>query len=123
LNVKNWLKVEQDLVKSKLNYYRSYNTLTKNSIENSIFKNLTKLINGPLFFVKIKNKENINLTLKKLININTLLTALCIRINSKIYSISQLKKILSLNYVKNIVILHKFLKVLLKAPYKKLSSV
>lgn len=122
LSIKNWVKIEQDLVDSKLNYYRSYNTLTKNSVKASIFKNLTELINGPLFFIGIDKKRNMNHTLKKIISINKLLTTLCIRINNKLYSVFQLKKISTLNYIKNVVIFQRLLKTLLKTPYQKLSN-
>jgi hypothetical protein len=122
LSIQNWVKIEQDLVDSKLSYYRSYNTLTKKSIKTSIFKNLTELINGPLFFIGIAKKRNMNHALKKIIHVNKLLTTLCIRINNKIYSVFQLKKISTLNYAKSIVIFQRFLKTLLKTPYKKLSN-
>jgi hypothetical protein len=122
LNLKNWVKTEQDLTKLNLNYYRSYNTLTKNSVRTSILKNLTELINGPLFFITMVEKRSMNHALKKIISVNKWLTALCIRINNKIYSVFQLKKIPTLNYIKNVIILQRFLKVLLKTPYKKFSS-
>jgi|MDSX01.1.fsa_nt_gb hypothetical protein len=122
LSAKNWIKIEQDLSKAKLNYYRSYNSLTKNVIADSIFKNLIQLINGPLFFITLNQKESAGQTLKKLIEINKLLSVLCARLNNKIYSLRQLQNVSTLNYVTSIVKFQSFLKLLLKTPYRKLSA-
>lgn len=120
-NISEWLNVEQDLVRSQLNYYRSYNSLTKNSISKSIFKNLAKLANGPLFFISMYKERRMSQSLTKMIAINKLLTSMCIRMNDKVYSVPQLINISTLNYVTNIVIFQNLLSGILKAPYKTFS--
>ena len=116
--ISEWLNVEQDLVRSQLSYYRSYNSLTKKSIRDSIFKNLTKLANGPLFFVSVYKERRMSQALTKLIAVNKLLTSMCIRMNDRVYSIPQLTNISTLNYITNIVIFRSLLDRMLKTPYK-----
>lgn len=113
-----WLNVEQDLVRSQLSYYRSYNSLTKKSIRDSIFRNLTKLTNGPLFFVYTYKERRMSQALTKLIAVNKLLTSMCIRMNDKVYSIPQLTNISTLNYITIFVIFRSLLDRMLKTPYK-----
>ena len=121
-NISEWLDVEQDLVRSQLSYYRSYNSLTKRSISNSIFKNLTRLANGPLFFISTYKKRQMNQALTKMIAVNKLLTSMCIRMNDRVYSVPQLINISTLNYLTNIVLLQNLLNGILKAPYKTFST-
>ena len=79
-------------------------------------------MNGPLFFITLNQKESAGQTLKKLIEINKLLSVLCARLNNKIYSLRQLQNVSTLNYVTSIVKFQSFLKLLLKTPYRKLSA-
>ena len=116
LNVTNWLKIDQDLFKIKLSYYRFYTNLANNAIKNSIFKGLIKLLSGPVLFVKIK--KELNFPLKSFTNINPFLTFLCIRLNNRVYSLSQLKKFKNFNFFQNMIILQNFLKTILKLPYR-----
>ena len=120
LNIKNWTKIEQDLIQFKLKYYRLYNTLTINVLKNSIFRNITVLINGSIFLISLKNETN--LIVHNILNINPSLFWLSIRINNKIYSIYQIKSMTSLNFYKNITTLHKSLQILLKTPYYKFQN-
>ena len=117
-SISEWLNVEQDLVRSQLSYYRSYNSLTKKSLRDSIFKSLTKLANGPLFFVSVYKERRMSQALTKLIAVNKLLTSMCIRMNDIVYSIPQLTNISTLNYITNIVIFRSLLDRMLKTPYK-----
>jgi len=119
LDIKNWVRVEQDLALSKLNYYRLYNTLTKKSVKTSIFKHLSKLINGPLLLIEMEQKKGICQTLEKIIEVNRFLTILCVRLNDKFYSTAQLGKIKTLIYTDNILILNRFLRFLLKRPHRR----
>jgi len=116
--ISEWLNVEQDLVRSQLSYYRSYNSLTKKSIRDSIFKNLTKLANGPLFFVSVYKERRMSQALTKIVSVNKLLTSMCIRMNDKVYSVPQLINISTLDYITNIVIFRNLLNGMLKTPYK-----
>ena len=117
-NISEWLNVEQDLVRSQLSYYRSYNSLTKKSISDSIFKNLTKLANGPLFFVSMYKEKPMNQALTKMIAVNKLLTSMCIRMNNRIYSVPQLINISTLSYITNMIIFRNLLNGILKTPHK-----
>ena len=103
-NSQNWLEIEQKLSKLELNYYKTYNNTTKKIIKNSIYKNLSHLVNSTFFLLKpklSKIKSNI---------INSILFAtLAIKLNKKIYLISQSKNINSFNYKKNMSVMYQFL--------------
>jgi len=118
LNLKNWILIEQTLKKLKLKFYKIYNALIIKAIKNSIYENIKSLISGLIIILK-PNSENL-LKLKKLLTINPLLTLLSIKLNNKLYSIPQLKKIIFLDFKKNAAILYKSLKTYLKIPYYKL---
>jgi ribosomal protein L10 len=111
LKTKSWLKIEQELCKYNLKYFKLYNSLTQKAFKDSIFKNFLQVINGLIFFINFKKKI---MNLKKIININKYLILLCIRINNNIYSVKQIKNLITLNYKKNIAILYNTLKILIK---------
>ena len=119
LNNESWIKTEQTLVKNKLKYYRVFNTLMIRTLKCSIFKNLTTLLHGPIVLI---NTDNVELTLKKLKNINPLINLLCLKLNNKIYSKKQIKNIKKLSYIENVSIFHKSMKTLIKMPYYKFKS-
>ena len=109
-NSKNWLKIEQGLNKLELSYYKTYNNTTKKIIKNSIYKNLIHIVNSTFFLLKPKNTNKI-LTKSNIINMvnSVFFTTLAIKLNKKIYSISQSKNINSFNYKKNMSIMYQFL--------------
>lgn len=119
LNNESWIKTEQTLVSNKLKYYRVFNTLMIRTLKCSIFKNLTTLLHGPIVLI---NTDNVELTLKKLKNINPLINLLCLKLNNKIYSKKQIKNIKKLSYIENVSIFHKSMKTLIKMPYYKFKS-
>lgn len=119
LNNESWIKTEQTLVKNKLKYYRVFNTLMIRTLKYSIFKNLITLLHGPIVLI---NTNNVELTLKKLKNINPLINLLCLKLNNKIYSKKQIKNIKKLSYIENVSIFHKSMKTLIKMPYYKFKS-
>lgn len=119
LNNESWIKTEQTLVSNKLKYYRVFNTLMIRTLKCSIFKNLTTLLHGPIVLI---NTDNVELTLKKLKNINPLINLLCLKLNNKIYSRKQIKNIKKLSYIENVSIFHKSMKSLIKMPYYKFRS-
>lgn len=119
LNNESWIKTEQTLVSNKLKYYRVFNTLMIRTLKCSIFKNLTTLLHGPIVLI---NTDNVELTLKKLKNINPLINLLCLKLNNKIYSRKQIKNIKKLSYIENVSIFHKSMKTLIKMPYYKFKS-
>jgi hypothetical protein len=104
-NSQNWLKIEQGLHKLNLSYYKTYNNSAKKIIKNSIYKNSIHLINSTFFFLKPIKKNDIAINL-----INSIFfTVLAIKLNKTLHLISQLKKINSLNYKKNVSITYQFL--------------
>lgn len=119
LNNESWIKTEQTLVRNKLKYYRVFNTLMIRTLKCSIFKNLITLLHGPIVLI---NTDNVELTLKKLKNINPLINLLCLKLNNKIYSRKQIKNIKKLSYIENVSIFHKSMKSLIKMPYYKFRS-
>lgn len=104
-NSQNWLKIEQELNKLNLSYYKTYNNSAKKIIKNSIYKNSIHLINSTFFFLKPKKKNDIAINLINLI----FFTILAIKLNKTLYLISQSKKINSFNYKKNVSITYQFL--------------
>lgn len=116
LKTENWIKIEQELFKYNLKYFKLYNSLAKKTFKNSIFKNFLQIINGLIIVISFK-KNLINL--KKLINFNKYLTLLCIRINDNIYSLKQIKNLITFNYKKGIIILFNILKIFTKICFRK----
>ena len=112
LDLQNWLPVEQTLKKSNLNYYRLFNTLAIKTIKASIYKNFKQLIHSVTMFVN--PQPTISLKLKILVNLEKILTLLSIKLNNKIYSISQLENLIFLNYNFNILQLYQFFIIYLK---------
>ena len=122
LDLKNQLKLNQTFFINKLNYFKVHNATAKKVFKNSIFKHLKIIINGPITFVTFKSKllnENTFLTMK---NLHSSMTLIGIKLNKKIYSTNQLKRISSLNYKKNIKIFNKSITNFLKLPNKKLNN-
>lgn len=111
-NSKNQVLVKQELKKLKITYYKTYNKLTTKIFKNSRYKNITKLIYSPVFFLTPKQK-NFNVSITKYLE-TLLFSILGIKLNKKIYAITQLKNIKSLNYKNEISILYQFLLVNLK---------
>jgi ribosomal protein L10 len=124
LNLKsvNWLEIEQNLLKLNLKYYKIQNTLTKNVIKNSVFSNISPIINGALCFIYPKNLNKFNDDFQKLSKMNKTMLILGVKLNKNLYSAPQLSNISTLNYKKNIIILNKTLKTFLKTPYQKFKN-
>ena len=116
LDSKNWLPIEQTLKKSNLNYYRLSNTLATKTIKASIYINFKQFIHSLTMFVCPKSTTP--LKLKNLINLEKVLTLLGIKLNNKIYSISQLKNLISLNYNFNVLQLFQFFVIYLISIFK-----
>lgn len=115
---KNWIAIEQGLQKLEIKYYKPYNKLAIKTFNNSIYNNIKGIINGPLFFLTPLNKF---ITVKKNILLNETLEPLifkllAIKLNTKVYSIPQVKKISSLKYKDSIAVLYQFLLIQLKFP-------
>ena len=117
LNSTEWVKIEQDLKKLKVNYHKVYNGTTLKTMSDSIFKNFTSLICGIVIFIKPTEKlteldlKNLNKSLKPSF------VLLAIKLNNKIYSVDQLNNISSLSYNKNMFNLYKNLEKYMKMSY------
>ena len=117
LNSKNQLKLEKKLFINNLKLFKNKNKITYKVIKASIFYNLSTLVKGPLCI--IKNTQNNNINIQKLINLDPIVSLLAIKLNKKIYSNIQIKSLTTLNYKNNIKTLNKTLKQFLKLPYTK----
>ena len=116
LNSENWVKIEQVLTDQDIKYFRIYNTLMVKTLNDSVFKHLTSLVHGPIILL---NTNNSKLTLKKLEEVNPLISLLCLKINNKIYSKKQIKNLKKLSYTENVYTLYKSLQTFIKMPYCK----
>lgn len=122
LNSKSWLKTEQVFFNYNLKYYKVYNTLSKKFLEKSIFKNTAVLMNGSICLVDFNKNEDIQINLQKIIKLNPSMPFLGLRLNTKVYSLSQLNTVSTINYNKTIKVFNKSLKKLLKLPYYKIGK-
>ncbi len=120
-NSKNWIKVEQDFYDQQLKHYKIYNTLLIRLTEKSIFQKMNLIINSSTCFIYFKNDTS-ELNLHKLIKLNPLISCIGLKLNHKLYSVSQLSKVSTLNHTQNIKIFNKLLKKIIKFPYYKLNK-
>lgn len=106
----NWLKFEQNLKTINLNYYKIYNKIGKKIFKASTYTNFINLINGPFFFLSVNNNKIIP---KKLLKKDLLellkFIILALKLNNKIYSLKQIKKLNSFIYKKEITTFYQFL--------------
>ena len=119
-NSLNWVVTEQGLHKLNFNYYKIYNNVTVKIIKKTIFENFLQIVNSSFFLLKTKQINNKlllnkNLLIKNFQNIQFNLNSL--KLNNKLYSISQFKKINSLKYNNSIKIFYQFLIANLKTCY------
>lgn len=114
LNTKSWLKTEQIYYKNNIKYFKVYNTLSIKALKRSIFKNITVIINGPICFVYFNKTSNFFIDLKKFLKLNTSMLLVGIKLNNKIYSLSQTINVYSLNYTKTVKLFNNSLKDLLR---------
>jgi len=104
-----WRKTEQSLKIMGFNFLKNFNKITNKELKNSIFKNMKEIINGPTFFIKPNSKNQLlkDVLLSKFCPL--LFIVLAIKINSKIYSLTVLKKNPNLiNYDNNTLLFYQF---------------
>merc|ERR1712078_748029 len=118
LDNKTFIKTNQKLLKFKLQHYKISNKLFNNTIKNSVFTHLTVLIHASIILV---NSPQSIPTFTQLTKINSL-TLLGLRLNNKIYSKKQLKKLKKVSYIENVLILHNSIKTFIKLPFYKLTN-
>jgi ribosomal protein L10 len=110
VNSKRWVKIEQNLFKNNLSYYRINIFLLNLILKTSIFLNLTNLIKGPVIYIYLKDIFQKNLLLKDFFNISNKLHMLCIIFKKKLYSIKSILNLTTLKFVNNINYIKYFLK-------------
>jgi hypothetical protein len=105
-NSNNWILIEKNLKKRKYDYYRVFNKVSLKILKNSTFKNYNLVSHGFTTFVK-PNLNQFKYLYSSFNNI-TLLKMFFVKTNNRIYSINQLKKIVFLKYLKNIMFYYMF---------------
>ena len=118
LNLNQWIAVEQELKKLKLNYYKTLNGTTLKALEKSIHKNSSPIITNFVILIDSKFKTT-EFDLEKLTkDLKPSFALISIKLNNKIYSPAQLKGVKSLSYKKNMFNLHRSLDQHLKTSYR-----
>lgn len=116
-NSQNWIETEQALKKLQYSYYKIYNNITKKILKNSINLNIANLITSTFFFITpTTSKTRVDNKVFQLLN-TILFTLLVIRLNKKLYNITQSKNMILFCYTKNMSILHQFLLTNLKVTH------
>lgn len=118
LSLNQWIVVEQELKKLKLNYYKTLNGTTLKAFEKSIYKNSSPLITNFVILIDSKFKTT-EFNLERLIkDLKPSFSLISLKLNNKIYSSAQLKGVKSLSYKKNMFNLHRSLDQHLKTSYR-----
>ena len=113
-----WIIVEQELKKLKLNYYKTLNGTTLKTFEKSIYKNSSPIITNFVILIDSKFKTT-EFDLEQLTkDLKLSFSLISLKLNNKIYSSSQLKGVKSLSYKKNMFNLHRSLDQHLKTSYR-----
>lgn len=101
--------IEQSLKNMNFNYHKVFNKTSINTLNDSVFKIVKPTINGVTFFIKPSSKSK---QLSKEVLFNNLepllFIMLAIKLNTKIYTTTQLKNTNSFKYQKNKLILFQF---------------
>jgi hypothetical protein len=97
-----WIKIEKQLKKLKLEYYQIFNNTTFKTIKNSIYTNINQIVSGVILLIKpIHKSTQIELkVIKKFLD--SLFVLLCIKLNNKVYTTTQLKNLNTLSYKKTV---------------------
>ena len=118
LSLNQWIIIEQNLKKLKLNYYKTLNGTTLKTLKNSIYKNVSPIISSFVVFINPKFKTT-EFDLDSLLkNLKPSFSLISLKLNNKIYSPTQLKGVKSLSYKKNMFNFHKSLDRHLKTSYR-----
>jgi len=117
LDLNQWIYLEQNLKKLKLNHSKALNTITSKLFQNSIFKNLRPAIRSFISFItpNFKTTELRFNSIKK--NFKPSFELILIKLNNKIYAPSQLKGLNTFSYKKNMFNLYESLDQHLKTSY------
>lgn len=108
-NSNDWIHTEQNLKKINFQYYKVFNKTTKKTLNDSIYNKANNIVNGITFFIKPETntgnllKNTIVKDLKLLLFI-----LLAVKLNNRLYSINQLNKNNSFNYLDNKLLMYQF---------------
>lgn len=117
LNLNQWMYTEQKLKKLKLKYSKTLNSTALKLFKNSIYKNLTPIIQGFVLFVN-SNYKTAELHLNSLQkDLKPSFELIAVKLNNKTYATSQLKGLKTFSYNKNVFNLHQSLDRYLKTTY------
>jgi hypothetical protein len=122
VNFLNSLYLKQVLFKFNLKYFKVHVTITKNLLKNSIFTNYSNIINNSMCLIYPENFTNMKNNIQEILNIDKKLNILSLKLNNNFYIKPQLRNITTLHYNKNIKVLNKTFKNILKTPYYKLKN-
>jgi hypothetical protein len=106
-NTNHWIKTEQELKNINCTYYKVFNKTSTKNFENSIYKHFKFTISSITFFIQ-PDKSNKLMLKKTLFNLNSFIF-LAIKMNTKIYSSSQINYLYSFYYYNNKLLFYKFL--------------
>ena len=117
-DTKQWIGIEQNLKKLKLDYYKTLNSTTVHTLKDSIYHNNSSVISGFVVFINPRFKTT-RLEMPSLSkSLTPSFSIISLKLNNKIYSPAQLKGFKDLSYKKNIFNLHKSLDNHLKTSYR-----
>ena len=112
-----WKKNEQTLKKLKLTYYKTINKIVLRKFKNSIYKNFTTLISGVILLVTTTDKKRFEKFEKIKKTLQSNFSLISVKLNNKIYSVDELKKISYLSHTQNLFIFYQSLERFLKVNY------
>ena len=113
-NSSDWISLEQNLHKLAIDYAKIYNNITTKIVHESIGKTLKNMVNSTFFFLKLKRTTKfIKSNLFYELNLSKF-NIIAIYLNKKIYIFSQLKKINSFHYKKEVALMYQCLLTTLK---------
>ena len=103
--------------KLKLEYYKPLNRVTLTTFINSIYRNFSSNIGGFIIFLNSRYKSS-QFNLESIIkSLKPSFVLIGVKLNNKIYSISQLKGMKNLSYKQNVFVFHRTLDKYLKTSY------
>lgn len=107
-----WISIEQEIQNLSFSYYKILNKISKNTLNDSIYANISPLINSVTFLFKplINNDNSKEITKQKILtNFEPLLfILLAIKLNNKVYSKNQLINNFSFKYKENKLLFFQF---------------
>lgn len=117
LNLNQWIQVEQNLKKLKLEYAKTLNGTALKLFQNSIYKKLSPIICGFVLFInpKYKTTELQLSPVKK--DLKQSFELISVKLNNKVYSTTQLKGLNNFSYRKNVFQLYRSFDRYLKTSY------